>query len=105
MKAANGKPTALARLIMAAQETTGLSRIGLAQALEVTPVSVSKWLRQEGDCPVPWKHYADLAYALRIPPTQVLKAARQDHPDHVLMFERFVQSLQRVRLTGQSRRR
>lgn len=96
-------PTALARLIEQVLAKQDLSRTELAQALQITPVSVSRWLRESGDCPVPWRHYPELAQVLGVPLKRILHAAEQDHPDHVRLFHRFV-FLVRTQLTSQSRR-
>ncbi len=97
-------PTALAKLIEQTLAKQDLSRTDLAKALHITPVSVSRWLREEGDCPVPWRHYPELSHVLDVPLKRILHAAEQDHPEHVRLFHRFV-FLVRTQLTGQSRRR
>lgn len=91
--------TALAKLIERHLAKQHLSRVQLATALQITPVSVSRWLRTEGDAPVPWRHYPGLARALRVPLARVLQAAEADYPAHVQMFHQFFGRIP-TRLTG-----
>ena len=93
--------TALARLIDAELERRRISRSEFAQALRITPVSVSRWFRKEGDCPIPWRHYPAISEVVGIPLHRVLLAAEKDSPNHVELFYRFVFHV-RSKLTGQS---
>ena len=82
--------TALAKLIDTALTRRGEERRQLALHLNVTPVSVSRWLRPEGDTPIPWKHFPKIAVYLKIPMKSILAAAQQDWPDHVNEYRSFV---------------
>jgi len=82
--------TRLGRLIDARLNELQLERRQLAEHLGVIPVSVSKWLRPQGDCPIPWRHYAHLSRVLNIPLRDVLAAAEKDWPAHVVQFRRFI---------------
>ena len=96
--------TALARMIETELTRRKWSRAELAKVLRITPVSVSRWLREDGDCPIPWRHYPALSEAIGIPLHRVLLAAEKDSPQHVELFYRFVFHV-RTQLTGQSKRR
>lgn len=79
--------TVLGELIEEHLDARDMLRAELADALGITPVSVSKWLN--GRDLVPWHHYVQLAEILRVPLQKILTAARADSPAHVERFHRF----------------
>jgi len=82
--------TRLGRLIDTRLAELSWTRVQLADELGVVAVSVSRWLRPEGDCPIPWRHYAHLARVLNIPLRDVLAAAEKDWPAHVQQYRRYL---------------
>jgi transcriptional regulator with XRE-family HTH domain len=65
-----------------------MMRAELAEALGITPVSVTKWLN--GRAPFPWRHYVHLSEVLHLPLSKILAAAKEDSPAHVEQFQRYV---------------
>lgn len=61
----------------------------LAKELHIVPVSVSRWLRPEGDTPVSWRYYQLLSAILRVPLRDILDAAKKDTPHYVAHYQRF----------------
>lgn len=80
--------THLGRLIDARLHELGWERKYLAEQLEIIPVSVSRWLRPEGDSPVSWHYYRLLSAILRIPLPDILDAAKRDTPHYVETYQR-----------------
>ena len=64
------------------------TRAELANRIDIAPMSVSKWLN--GKDPIPWHRFLDLCRTLEIPLLTFLRAAREQEPDHVERFERFI---------------
>lgn len=60
----------------------------LAHELEIVPVSVSRWLRPEGDTPVSWRYYHLLSVVLRVPIREILRQAEKDSPQYVRLYRR-----------------
>ncbi len=81
--------TTLAKLIDRRLTELSRARAEFAADLGVVPVSVSRWLRPQGDCPIPWRHYPKIADILHIPLQDVLRAAAKDHPRHVALYHHF----------------
>ncbi len=81
--------THLGKLIDRRLEELGWERQRLAKELKIVPVSVSRWLRPEGDNPVSWRYYQLLSGILRIPLKNILSAAKKDTPHYVATYERF----------------
>lgn len=81
--------THLGRLIDRRLNEMNWQRQQLAEALDIIPVSVSRWLRPEGDSPVSWRYYQLLSGVLRIPLKDILSAAKKDTPHYVATYERF----------------
>lgn len=88
--------TALGKLISQSLDRQEIERARLAQELHVTPVSVSRWLRPEGDSLVPWKHYLAISTFLHIPIETVLRAAEKDAPNHVRQFKAMAKLFQQT---------
>jgi len=81
--------THLGKLIDRRLTEQSKTRVQFAGELGIVPVSVSRWLREEGDCQVPWRHYVRIAEVLGIPLARILEAAAKDSPKFVEMFHRF----------------
>lgn len=81
--------THLGTLIDQRLQELGWERQQLAKELDIVPVSVSRWLRTEGDTPVSWRYYQLLSGILRIPLEDILSAAKKDTPHYVATYERF----------------
>lgn len=81
--------THLGKLIDQRLNDLGWERKRLADELEIVPVSVSRWLRPEGDCPVSWRFYPLLSAVLKVPLKTILEAANKDTPHYVATYQRF----------------
>lgn len=81
--------TALGKLIDQRLDAKGWERRQLAEELGIVAVSVSRWLRPEGDYPVPWRHYPQLSALLDVPIHRILAAAGEDAPHYVTLFHQF----------------
>lgn len=78
----------LQRLLNEKLEDRDWTRVELANRIDIAPMSVSKWLN--GKDPIPWHRFLDLCRTLEIPLLTFLRAAREEQPDHVDRFERFI---------------
>jgi len=82
--------TALGQLILDRMEKLNMSRIDLAKRLDISPVSISAWIREDCWQHCPWFHYPALATILEVPLAKVLKAAEVDTPDRVAQYRTFM---------------
>jgi len=85
--------THLGKLIDRRLQELGWERQRLAKELDIVPVSVSRWLRPEGDNPVSWHFYHLLSAVLRIRVKDILAAAQKDTPTYVATYQRFFGSV------------
>lgn len=82
--------TALGQLIEERLAKLKMSRIEFSNRLEISPVSVSAWVRENCMQHCPWFHYPAIATILDVPLARVLKAAEQDTPDRVAQYRTFM---------------
>ncbi len=86
--------THLGALIDQRLQELGWERQRLAKELDIVPVSVSRWLRPEGDTPVSWRYYQLLSAVLRVRVDTILEAAKKDTPKYVRTYQRFFGNVQ-----------
>jgi hypothetical protein len=82
--------TALGHLIEERLAKLKMSRVEFSKRLDISPVSVSAWVREDCWQHCPWFHYPAIATILKVPLAKVLKAAEVDTPDRVAQYHTFM---------------
>lgn len=67
-----------------------LLRQDLADHLQVSPASISKWLRTDRPTPVPWRHWRGVCAFCRIPWATWLRIAQREVPASVVLYQRYI---------------
>lgn len=80
----------LAHLMRDALDRQGILRQDLADHLQISPVSVTKWLRDDRREPIPWRHWLGICAYLHIPWATWIRVAKQEVPHNVELFHRYV---------------
>jgi len=90
--------SALAQLIETELAKQHITRRTLAHEIGVTPINISRWLHAHDYDKgwVPWKHYPRLALFLNLPIDRILQAAKQQRPQDVDEYKKFVRDLKRL---------
>lgn len=80
----------LRSLILEGLERKELSRKELGDAIGLdTPVSVSKWIREDRQDPVPWRHWRRICRVLGIPWARWYRIAKKELPESTRMFDKY----------------
>lgn len=82
-------PLTLADLIERAIDEQELPKWQLAEALGVTPPTISKWIRRTRRDVVPWRHWRRICKVLGISWRQWWAVAERECPIHAQLHRRF----------------